>query len=92
MFSSDEESEIGGSDKTPTPMGKSDVVGIHSTQPGHFALSSQVKAFTVSDASSRFAQAKSGGDMSSGGFAAHAQGAGDCNANAGSQQGTREKK
>ncbi|CAN9163970.1 hypothetical protein CC77DRAFT_1091112 [Alternaria alternata] len=74
MSSSDEKSETGGSDKTPTPMGKSDV------------------AFTVSDARSRFAQAKSGGDVSSGGFAARAQGAGDCNANAGSQQGTGEKK
>lgn len=41
MSSSDEKSETGGSDKTPTPMGKSDVVRIHSTQPGHFALSSQ---------------------------------------------------
>ena len=52
----------------------------------------QVKTFTVSDASPRFAQARSGGDVSSGGFAARAQGAGDCNANAGSQQGTGEKK
>ncbi|CAN9424586.1 unnamed protein product [Alternaria alternata] len=82
MSSSDEKSETGGSDKTPTPMGKSDVV---------ISLC-QVKAFTVSDARSRFAQAKSGGDVSSSGFAAHAQGAGDCNANAGSQQGTGEKK
>ncbi|KAL1792462.1 hypothetical protein ACET3X_008969 [Alternaria dauci] len=37
-------------------------------------------------------QAKSGGDMSSGGFAARAQGAGDRNANTGHQQGTGEKK
>ncbi|CAN9398344.1 unnamed protein product [Alternaria alternata] len=63
MSSSDEKSETGGSDKTPTPMGNP-----------------------------RFAQVRSGGDVSSGGFAARAQGAGDCNANAGSQQGTGEKK
>ncbi|KAI4605945.1 hypothetical protein J4E83_010371 [Alternaria metachromatica] len=37
-------------------------------------------------------QAKSGGDMSSGGFAARAQGAGDRNANAGGQQSGGTKK
>ncbi|KAI4913068.1 uncharacterized protein J4E92_009940 [Alternaria infectoria] len=38
------------------------------------------------------ANAKSGGDMSSGGFAARAQGAGDRNANAGGQQSGGTKK
>ncbi|KAH8624156.1 hypothetical protein IG631_20895 [Alternaria alternata] len=52
----------------------------------------QTKPCTVFDAKSRFAQAKIGGDVSSGGFAARAQGAGGRNANAGSQQGTGEKK
>ncbi|KAI4910580.1 hypothetical protein J4E85_011397 [Alternaria conjuncta] len=38
------------------------------------------------------ANAKSGSDMSSGGFAARAQGAGDRNANAGGQQSGGTKK
>ncbi|KAF7676563.1 hypothetical protein GT037_006068 [Alternaria burnsii] len=65
-------SGTGGREKTPAPMGKSDVIRIQSTRP-------------VSDAKSRFAQAKSGGDVPSGGFAARAQGPGGRNANAGSQ-------
>jgi hypothetical protein len=38
--------------------------------------------------STNCSQAKSGGDMSSGGFAARAQGAGDKNANTGNVQGS----
>ncbi|KAI4605865.1 hypothetical protein J4E80_010398 [Alternaria sp. BMP 0032] len=65
-----------GGSKGSTPMSQSDASRIQSSQ----------------DANILFTQAKSSGDMSSGGFAARAQGAGDRNANAGGQQSGGTKK
>jgi hypothetical protein len=80
----------GGGAKGTNPMSKGDASRIQSTQVSFSTIIHWFPSWPRADV--LFLQDKSGGDMSSGGFAARAQGAGDRNANAGGKQGGETKK
>jgi hypothetical protein len=83
-------SNTSGGAKGTNPMSKDDASRIQSTQVSSPTLIHWFLLCSRSDM--LFLQDKSGGNMSSGGFAARAQGAGDRNANAGGKQGGETKK